>query len=309
MAVMTEQSNLAKLLEYINERHPRSVIGVKEAQSVDPSRFERIAEMYLQWAIEARGAEGIAKCADAFARFSASVNLAQARYEKSGHYEHKTYAQCYDTVYADTSMADYLWGVYLTTFLWAHHFELNLMYEDRFLDYLPDDVELVEIAPGHGGWGIWALHALPKATLRGYDISPSSIEIASSIADAAGMTERASYFEQDGLALPTETIESADACICCFLVEHLEEPQRLFASIKRVLRPGARAFVTGALTAAQVDHIYEFRRESELLRLAEDSGLRVVESRSAVPRRALRNATFVPRSMAMIVENKLPKRW
>lgn len=309
MAVMTEQSNLHKLLDYINTKHPRSVIGVKEAQSIDPTRFDRIAEMYLQWAIKARGEEGIAKCADAFALFSAAVNMAQARYEKVGHYDHKTYAECYDTVYADSSMADYLWGVYLTNFLWAHHFELKLMYEDRFLAYLPEDAELVEIAPGHGGWGVWALHALQKATLRGYDISPSSIEIASSISIAAEMNERTSYFEQDGLALPKETIESADACICCFLVEHLEEPQRLFASIKSVLRPGARAFVTGALTAAQVDHIFEFKRESELLQLAEESGLRVVESLSAAPRRTLRDSTFLPRSMAMILENKPPKRW
>ena len=96
--------------------------------------------------------------------------------------------------------------------------------------------------------------------------------------------------------------DSADACVCCFLVEHLERPERLFEVIRHLLRPGGRAFVTGALTAAQVDHIYEFRHESELIQMAEAPGLRLLRSLSANPRRRLRNARFVPRSMSMLLE-------
>ena len=71
--------------------------------------------------------------------------------------------------------------------------------------------------------------------------------------------------------------------------------------IGRILKPGGTAFITGALTAAQVDHIYEFRRESELIVLAEQHGMRVRESLSVSPQRILPKAKFLPRSMAMAV--------
>ncbi len=69
----------------------------------------------------------------------------------------------------------------------------------------------------------------------------------------------------------------------------------------------ACAFITGVLTAAQIDHIYEFREESELVRMCELNGLRVLETLSASPRRTLPKARFLARSMALLVQ-KLPPR-
>jgi hypothetical protein len=50
-----------------------------------------------------------------------------------------------------------------------------------------------------------------------------------------------------------------------------------------------------------VDHIFEFRRESELVKMCEDHGLRVLETLSVNPRRTLPKARFVPRSMGLIL--------
>ena len=97
----------------------------------------------------------------------------------------------------------------------------------------------------------------------------------------------------------------ADGVICSFLVEHLERPEQLFAVVNHLLRPRGLAFVTGALTAAQVDHIYEFRHESELVRLCEDHGLRVLSTLSVGPKRLLPRARFLPRSMALIVQKRI----
>ena len=299
-------SHLDMLLAYIRDRHPRSWKGVEEARAAAPDRFDAIASMFLDWLVKARGEQGIAIAADAYTRFSSDVNLAQARYEAEGEYQNKSFADVYADHYSQKeTMDDYLWGIYLTNFLWAHHAEICLFYRDRFLARLPENAEIVEIAPGHGGWGTWALKVLGKAVLRGFDISPSSIEIARSIRDAAGFADRATYEERDALDLNQVPAESADAVICSFLVEHLEEPSRLFAVIRHLLRPRGLAFVTGALTAAQVDHIYEFRRESELVAICEEHGLRVLETLSAGPRRTLPKARFLPRSMALLVQKRV----
>jgi ubiquinone/menaquinone biosynthesis C-methylase UbiE len=204
-------------------------------------------------------------------------------------------------------MEAYLWGVYLTNFLWAHHAEIAMFYQDRFLSSVGPESEIVEIAPGHGGWGVWALDSIRGASLKAFDISPASIQIASSVAKAAGVSSRVEYQERNALDLAQVSAQSADAVICSFLVEHLEDPGQLFAVIHHLLRPGGVAYLTGALTAAQVDHIYEFRFESELVRMAEANGLRVTETFSGNPRRVLRGAQFVPRSMALIMRRRVGK--
>jgi SAM-dependent methyltransferase len=259
--------------------------------------------MYQGWLVRARGETGIDQAVDAFAQFTTDVNLAQARYEADGHYQYQSFAEVNDIHYSqDSQMQGYLWGIYLTNFLWAHHLEICLFFRDRFLARLRDASELIEIAPGHGGWGAWALHALEGAQLRGYDISPTSIAIASSVVRAAGFAGRANYEQRDALDLDRLEPESADAGISSFLIEHLEHLSRLFDVIHHLLKPGGLFFVTGALTAAQIDHIYEFHKESELVCMAEDSGLRVLETLSTHPQRQFPGAKFLPRSMALLVQ-------
>ncbi len=296
-------SHFEALATYVGERYPHFRAGIAEAVAVSPERFGQISEMYLEWALRARGPGAIQQSLDAFVQFTTDVNLAQARYELERSYQHHSFEEVYREHYGrKDKMKGYLWGIYLTNFLWAHHMEICLFYQDRFLSRLPAESEIVEIAPGHGGWGIWALDELPKARLRGYDISPSAIEIAGALAQAAGTGRRARYETRDALDLMQMPKQSADAGICSFLVEHLEDPDKLFRVMHHLLRPGGRAFVTGALTAAQIDHIYEFRNESELVCMAEAQGLRVLETLSTNPNRLLPRARFVPRSMAMLLE-------
>lgn len=84
---------------------------------------------------------------------------------------------------------------------------------------------------------------------------------------------------------------------------------KLFQVISHLLKPHGTAFITGALTAAQIDHIYEFRNESELVLMCEANGLRVTEMLSVAPRRTLPNARFLPRSIALIVQKRKNEIW
>ena len=299
-----------ELLSCIEQFHPRSLTGIREARAVDPTAFDRYCELFLTWAVGSAGEAAIHRAVAAFSRFSSDVNLAQGRYELRGSYEHKSYNECRRTVYDDhETMSDYLWGVYLTNFLWAHHMKLMLFYEQQFLSRLRPEFRIVELAPGHGGWGLTALHAVPGTTLSGIDISAASVTIASGLSRAAGMGERANYVQCDALQVVREPSMLADAVICCFLVEHLEQPDELLRAMSHTVAPGGWAFFTGALTAAQVDHIYEFKRESELVTLAERHGFRVLQTISVSPVRLLTGSRFLPRSMALLMQKCRDENW
>ena len=291
---------VAQLFDLVRQRQPRSVRGIEETRAIDPGRFDRVVDRLLGWVLGARGDDGLAAVVDAFARFSSDVIVAQARYEATGAYASRTYAEVKAAVYDQRAVMDeYLWGVLLTNVLWPHHFELHTFFERSFLAKLVGARSLLEIGSGHGGWGIEALVHYPDLRLEGFDISPSSIAIAGQLAAAAGVASRATYRQGDALALPEGP--SYEVVVCCFLVEHLEDPDALFAAIAARLCGGGHAFVTGALTAAQIDHIYEFRRESELVVLAERYGMRALETLSGNPRRMLPKARFVPRSMGLVL--------
>jgi len=294
---------VARLLADVAERHPRAQRGVLEARASDRVYFDRTAERLLTWLETARGPTGLPAAVDAYVEFCATVNLAQARYEHTEAYPHKSHADCLAELYATPAMHEYLWGVYLTNVLWPHHLRLSATFESTFVPQVPSGGRVVELAFGHGAWGLGALHARPDLTLVGYDVAPAGIEIATSVAEAAGVSARAEHRLGDATALPDDA-GPADAVLCCFLLEHLDDPSTLMLQIAGLLPDDGVAWVTGALTAAQPDHIHEFRRESELVRLAEHTGFRVEGSWSLGPPRTLPKAKFLPRSMGMLLRRR-----
>ena len=89
-------SNIERLLTYVDEQYPQFNQGIKESIARTPERFKYIADLFLCWALKARGNGAIESSVDAFVQFTTDVNLAQARYEATGHYENKSFLECGD---------------------------------------------------------------------------------------------------------------------------------------------------------------------------------------------------------------------
>jgi 2-polyprenyl-3-methyl-5-hydroxy-6-metoxy-1,4-benzoquinol methylase len=89
--------------------------------------------------------------------------------------------------------------------------------------------------------------------------------------------------------------------ISAMLAEHLPQPKPLFDSLGAQTAPQGLVFFSTALESAQRDHVFEFHRESEPLKMAEEAGLRVlrlVSDSSATPPQA----RFLPRATAMLLQ-------
>ncbi len=304
------QDLVSQLIDHLEEHYPAYAKSIKETQARNRRSFDELGGFLLGTIAKVLQDKTITTIAQGYVFFLEEVNRAQLVYEQAGHFAHSNYQEVYHKTYAnDLFMGQYHWGVLAITFLWEHHLKIFEFFRDRFLGgYLDRDSVLADFGSGAGVWSLIAGHWRPDLHVTGIDISQTSFDLANGLARAAGLDQRVRFQVGDALA-QVDSLEACDACISSFLLEHLEQPRLLLVNLARHLAPGKFAFVTTAITAAEVDHIYEFKTESEIVALVEDSGFRLVEMLSSSPKIRRGNPRYLPRSVALILQRKHNERW
>jgi len=301
-------ASLDKFLKYMRLKNKLFWPSIEKNIRQDQALFRELGEPMVEWAENYIGPDFEKVLAEGYATFVVDVNRSQVEYERLGRYKHSNYDEVYTEVYDNPDhMEKYHWGVYVTTFAWEHHLRLYKFFRDYFLDLLPQAGELVELGAGSGIWAMLTLRQRPHWRVVGIDISNTSVKHANRMVQVNGLGNQV-VFER-GDALTYERSAPADAVVSCFLLEHLEQPERLIDSVSRNLKTGGYAILTAALTAAETDHIYEMKRESEVALLAEERELRVVSLYSASPDGHPRTSRFLPRSVGFVMQKRKNDIW
>jgi ubiquinone/menaquinone biosynthesis C-methylase UbiE len=306
---MNTECRVTAFCGYLRDKKPLFWPAVKRNRDRNARLFSELGETLLEWAQKCLGSDYLRILADGYSSFVTDVNKSQMRYEERKRYQHSTFAEACKHVYHNEDYGPpYHWGVFVTTFAWEHHLHIYDFYLRYFLRRLPPGRQTVlDLGCGSGVWGLMLANALPEWNVTGVDISGNFVSFARRMAEVNGFSGRAAFHV--GNALDFQVKEPVDGCISGFLLEHLEQPAELLNNISRNLTPGKKAFVTGALTAAEIDHITEFRRESELVLMAEAAGFRVESIFSSAPPDYPRSFHFLPRSMAMVLQKKKNEHW
>ena len=105
-----------------------------------------------------------------------------------------------------------------------------------------------------------------------------------------------------------DTARRFDTLICEELLEHVERPDLLLEQLLRLVEPGGSAYITGAITAAAPDHIYEFQGPEEVLAMARAAGWEVRDHLCAEGRAMTSAAKGPPRVVAMLLSRARPDR-
>lgn len=283
----------------------------ERTQAAEPETLTKVAGLMLIWAKAALGEDYANHLIEGYCSFVMEVNRAQKSYEKNGRYEYETFAEVYEKAYSNKEFMDmYHWGVYCSTFIWHHHLKIYKFFESHFLpliDKRGDTGHLIDLGAGSGIWHLLALGHLPGWHATAVDISQPSIEMSVRMASTLPFVASIKHICAD--ATRWKPSELMDAGITCFLLEHLERPQDLLESLAGALKPGSHAFITCAITAAEIDHIYEFKHESEVLSLVESVGFRVKHMFSAEPETTPSDRKYLPRSLAMVVQKRHNEIW
>jgi hypothetical protein len=98
----------------------------------------------------------------------------------------------------------------------------------------------------------------------------------------------------------TESHGTYQGIIAAMLAEHLEDPRPLFKVLAHHVADDGLIFFSTALESAQRDHTYEFHHESELVKMAEEVGLRVTRlvCDAGIP---VPGGRFLPRALGMVL--------
>ncbi|MBF0166049.1 MAG: class I SAM-dependent methyltransferase [Alphaproteobacteria bacterium] len=296
------------LLDYIRDEYPASWRIIEANIGRNPHLFADIANRAVGWASSHFGPSYVQILGDGYAHFLTDVNREQLSYDKRGSYRNRSYDDVYKDVYDnDQYMQYYNWGVFATTFLWEHHLRIYQFFIEAFVNHLQPDGNVIELGSGSGIWSSLAASKTSGTTFTGIDISKSAVAVATSLSQAAGVDSRCTFKFGNALELVHEG-ERFNAGLSCFLMEHLEAPQMLIRKLAESVVPGGIIFLTAAITAAEVDHIYEFRSEGDVVAMLESNGLRVVKLLSATPQADVRRR-FLPRSVAVLAQVKQTAEW
>ncbi|MBS0457415.1 MAG: class I SAM-dependent methyltransferase [Proteobacteria bacterium] len=230
-------------------------------------------EGYLRFcASEGWGAE---RMAQAYITIANDTLREQIYFQRNNRYRHDRFDAVAETVYFDADyMARYMYGLALTLYLWPNHLQIfrhfrGVLAGMRGGSYL-------EVGPGHGAFFRQAVLHGGFRDCVGVDISPTSLGMTRRVLESL-WTEAKSFWrlvEADLLAA-AELGGNYDMVVMGEVLEHVEEPGRFLERLRELAAPGATLYVTTAVNAPAIDHIYLFRSVAEVEDLARAAGLAV----------------------------------
>ncbi|HVU73309.1 MAG TPA: class I SAM-dependent methyltransferase [Mycobacteriales bacterium] len=209
--------------------------------------------------------EALRAAAAGYAAFALDAMRRERRFETDPSYPVKSFAETADDVYLDEAFMarTYLPGLLLSHHLWAHQRAQLAFFEQAFMRRTAATAgsAFVEVGLGTGLYSRRLLQLRPDARVTGYDISPAAVAFARAHIAAFGLSDRFRAELRDALAEPPGP---GAHLVCVEVLEHLEDPPALLTALRVALAPQRFAFITTALNAPNVDHIYLYRRPSEV---------------------------------------------
>jgi 2-polyprenyl-3-methyl-5-hydroxy-6-metoxy-1,4-benzoquinol methylase len=264
-----------------------------------------ILDPLARWADAAYGEKAFDDAALGYAKYCLGVAQAQKLYERAGRYTPEAMPEIVSGVYDDEGyMVPYMWAAILIYAFWPSMIEHIALFRDQFLRRLPPNAELLELASGHGVLSLLAAEERPDIRVTGLDISPPAVAVAKRLLAGSGHSGRVTFAVADAIRDDGGRSNGKyQGIVSAMLAEHLPAPEPLFLALARQITPNGLVFFSTALESAQRDHVYEYHRESEPLRMAEETGfraLRLVSDASAAPTQS----RFLPRATAMLLQTR-----
>jgi 2-polyprenyl-3-methyl-5-hydroxy-6-metoxy-1,4-benzoquinol methylase len=206
----------------------------------------------------------------------ASMRL-QIIFQENPEYKNKTYEEAAKEAYQnrDYMFNLYLPGIYLSHFLWRHHYRQHVFYKKEFAPLVQDHggKQFYDIGLGTGFYSREMLRIIPEIRGEGFDLSPFSLGYTEMMLSASDLANRYSVTLQNIITEPVQT--PAPFIINIEVLEHLENPQAFLAGFFDMLEPGGYGLISAAINAPNADDIYLYRTPRDVIDQIENAGGRI----------------------------------
>ncbi len=248
------------------------------------------------------------RCLKGYTEFAVGSMRLHAQFiQDGGRYIDKRYDQASEEVYqnADHMMNEYLPGILLSYFLWVHHYRQLLFFVDQFVDVIARSAnpQFHDVGVGTGFSTVQVLKRVPAAHAMGWDLSPHSLAHTKRMAEQFGVCDRCVLRQENILTAPD--IPRRPFVISVEVLEHLEDPAGFLRGLHAMLEADGLAFITAAVNAPHVDHIYHYRSEQEVVDQIRQAGFHVESYLGANAYAPTRRIPIVP-SLAAVIASKRP---
>ncbi len=200
----------------------------------------------------------------------------QIELEKTGKYTFSSFEEVQKFVYTrnDDEGPNYLWGLYFSEIFWKVHYNFVNFFLTNFVRNQTQNGTILEVPSGTGFFLSEFLHANVSWNGLGVDISESSIEFSKKLLETNNISFNSyELIKQDFLKL--DESKCFDRICCGEFLEHLENPLQALQKFHRLLNKHGKIFITVAVWAANIDHIYLYKNAEEVREHIRDAGFKI----------------------------------
>ncbi len=174
-----------------------------------------------------------------YTNFSIDAMRLQKLFNKKLVYEDVSYEDALEKVYLneDYMMKLYLPGIFVSHFLWRHHYRQFLFYKEKFLPLLDksEDKRFYEVGTGTGFYTTQILRHDDSFVGHGIDISPHSRKFTQNNINGWGFQDS---FKSMDLNIIGADLEPLPIIQSVEVLEHLYRSAALPQHLRKLLKPG-----------------------------------------------------------------------
>jgi len=264
---------IEEIVRQIEVKNPLHAKKLKRSiKKMDTYFFERSEKFLTTYELLlAKEDETIDYSIDCYLKMISDFNFEAINFLETGSYSSSSFEEVNKRVYDQPGiMKYYMHGLLLSQFLFFHHYEV-LLFFNEVIDREQHTIKrYLEIGGGHGLYISEAIASIGvQANYDMVDISESSLELAKKLVAHTDVN----YIHKD--VFDFEPIEKYDFITMGEVLEHVEDPIALLKRIGGFLTEKGKLFITTPTNAPAIDHIYLFKNAEEIRDLIEEAGFKI----------------------------------
>jgi len=218
------------------------------------------------------------KKVDTLIEFSLEFLRLQIELEKTGEYKYSSFKEVEQGAYNDPKRKLtgpwYTWALYFSQFFWVTHNNVFNFFLNDFVKSAPSTGDVLEVPTGTGLFLNYFLLRKPSWKGTGVDLSDSSIDFTKNVLQAYKVPiNQVSIIKEDIYKYKPK--EKFDRIMSGEFLEHLEDPLGVLKKLHQILKDNGKIFITVAVWAAMIDHIYLYKSAEEVREHIGQAGFRI----------------------------------